>query len=106
MGPAAQRCGEWVSASRTFSAITDHIAIVQREVDIYFLFSFESSMHVPPRPACLLRLLLTAATFSPSRHHHQTWRLRALSPDATAASRCQSRAAFLTVQAPFTAFSL
>ena len=40
-------------------------------------------MHAPPHPACLLGLLLTAATFSPSRHHHQTWRWRALSPYAT-----------------------
>ena len=104
MGPAAQRFGEWASASCTFSAITDLIAAVQREVDI--LCSFLSPcMHVPPPPtACLLRLLLTAAMFSPSRHHQQTWRWRALSPYTTSASRSQSRAACLTVQAPFIAF--
>ena len=39
MGPAAKRFGEWASASRTFSAITDLIAVVQREVDILCLFS-------------------------------------------------------------------
>ena len=107
MGPAAQRLGEWAFASRTFSAITDLIAAVQREVDRLILCSFFSPcMHAPPPPpACLLRLSLTAATFSPSRHHHQTWRWRALSPYATAASRSQSRAACLTVQAPCIAFS-
>ena len=65
---------------------------------------FTPCMHAPLPPACLLRLVLTAATFSPSRHHHQTWRWRALSPYATAASRRQSRAACVTVLAPFTAF--
>ena len=40
VGPAAQRFGEWASASRTFSAITDLIALVQREVDILFVFVF------------------------------------------------------------------
>ena len=39
---------------------------------------FSPCMHAPP-PACLLRLLF-AATFSPSRRHHQTWRWRASSP--------------------------
>ena len=63
-------------------------------------------MHAPSPPACLLRLLLIAATFSPARPHHQTWRWRGLSPYATAPSRSQSRDACLTVQAPFTAFSL
>ena len=49
-----------------------------------FLCSFFCPcMHAPPPPAWLLRLLLTAAMFSPSRHHHQTWRWRALSPYAT-----------------------
>ena len=60
-------------------------------------------MHAPPPPAWLLRLLLAAATFSPSRRHHQTLRWRALSPYATAASPGQSRAACVTVQAPFVA---
>ena len=32
-GPGGQRFGEWASASRTFSAITDLIAVFQREVD-------------------------------------------------------------------------
>ena len=55
-------------------------------------------------------MLSTAATCSPTRHHHQattgSWRWRALSPYATAASQRQSRAACVTVQAPFTACSL
>ena len=73
-GPAAQRFGEWASASRTFSAITDLIAVVQCEVDRLCSF-FNLCKHAPPPPACLvLRLLLTAATVSPSRHHNPTWR--------------------------------
>ena len=104
MGPAAHRFGEWASASRTFSDITDLIADVQCELDRLCSF-FCPCMHAPPPPACLLRLLLTPATFSSSWHHHQTWRWRALSPYATAASRSQSRAACLTVQAPCIAFS-
>ena len=51
-GPAAQRFDEWASASRTFSATTDLIAVVQREVDR--LCSLVSPcMHAPPPPACL-----------------------------------------------------
>ena len=33
VGPATQRLGEWASASRTFSAITDLVDVVQPEVD-------------------------------------------------------------------------
>ena len=40
VGSVTQRFGEWASASRTFSAITDFIAVVQREVDISFVFIF------------------------------------------------------------------
>ena len=105
MGPVAERFREWASASRTFSAITNLIAVVQRELDRLCSFS-SPCMHALPPPACLLRLLLTAATFSPSRHHHQTWRWCAWLPYATAASRRQPRAACVTVQAPFTACSL
>ena len=32
MRPVAQYFGEWASASRTFSTITDVLAVVQREV--------------------------------------------------------------------------
>ena len=39
VGPAAQRFGEWASTSRTLSAITDLIALVQREGDS-FVFIF------------------------------------------------------------------
>ena len=66
MRHVAQRFGEWASASRTFSAITG-------------LFTS-------------LRLCLTAAAISPSRHHHQACRWCGLSPDATATSRRQYRA--------------
>ena len=105
MRPFAQRFGEWASASRTFSAITDLLAVVQREVA-----SCLSSFSCP----CMLRLpaesLSVAATCSPTRHHHQTttgsWRWRALSPYATAASQRQLGAACVTVQAPFTSCSL
>ena len=45
-------------------------------------------------PACLLRFFLfTAATFSPSGHHHQRWRWRAWSSYATVASGRKSRVA-------------
>ena len=40
--PVAQRFGEWVSASRTFAAITDLIAVLQREVDLLFVLIFLS----------------------------------------------------------------
>ena len=33
VGPVAYRFGEWGSALRTFSAITDPITVVQREVE-------------------------------------------------------------------------
>ena len=71
MRPVAQRFGEWGSASSTFSAIPDLLAVVQCEIDILFAF-ISKSMHAPPLPACLLRLFLTSATFSPSRHHYQS----------------------------------
>ena len=107
VGSVTQRFGEWASASCTFSDITDLITVAHREVERLFLCSFSSPcMHAPPSPAYLPRLLLTAATFSPSRHHHQRWRWRALSAYSTAASWRQSRAACVTVRAPFTAGSL
>ena len=102
MAPVAQRFGVWAPASRFFSAITDLVAVVQREVDRLCSFS-SPCMHAPPPPACPLRLLLTAAKFSPSRHH-QTWRWCALLPYATAVSQRQSRATCVTAQAPPTAF--
>ena len=99
MGPAAQRFGEWASAARTFSAITDLIAVVWREADILFVFIL-LSMHACSTSSCLpAEIVDAAATFSPSRHHHQTWRWRALLPYTTAASRHQSRAACVMVQA-------
>ena len=48
MGPAAQRFGEWASASRTFSAITDLFTVVQREVAMLFVLIW----------TCVLNLLL------------------------------------------------
>ena len=38
VGPVAQRGCEWATASRTFSAITDLISVVQHEVDMLFVF--------------------------------------------------------------------
>ena len=87
MSPAAQSFGEWASPPRTFSAITDLIAVVQREADRLFCLFFSPCIYAPSPPACLLRLLMTVATFPPSRHHHRTWRWRASWPYATAASR-------------------
>ena len=52
MGPAAQRFGECASASRTFSAITVLIAVVQREVDKFVVF-IVSSMHACSTSSCL-----------------------------------------------------
>ena len=52
MGPAAERFGEWASASHTFSAITDLIAVVQREVDRLCSF-FCPCMRAPPSTSCL-----------------------------------------------------
>ena len=64
MRPVAQRFGEWASASRTFSVITDLVAIVQRGVDRLFALIFETMiMHACMFHLLLLRLLLTAATF-------------------------------------------
>ena len=40
VGPVAQRFGEWASALRTFSAITDLIAVVQRGVGRLIVFIF------------------------------------------------------------------
>ena len=52
MGPAAQRFGVWASASRTFSAITDLIAVFQREVDRLCSF-FSPCMHACSTSSCL-----------------------------------------------------
>ena len=40
VGPVAQRFGEWASASRTFSTITDFVAVVQRGVNTLLVFIF------------------------------------------------------------------
>ena len=45
----AQRFGEWGSASRTSSTITDLLAVVQREFAKLLVFIFWS-MHAPPPP--------------------------------------------------------
>ena len=52
MDPATQRFGEWAFASRIFSAITDLIAVVQREVHRSSLFLFYS-MHACSTSSCL-----------------------------------------------------
>ena len=53
MGPATQRFGEWGSASRTFSAITDLIAVVQREVDRLLIVFIFLSLHACSTSSCL-----------------------------------------------------
>ena len=60
----AQRFGEWASASRTFSAITDLIAVVQREVDRCFVFIFQS-MHLPAGIAVDCSYVLAAKASPP-----------------------------------------
>ena len=52
--PVVQRFVQWTSASCIFSAITDLLAVVQREV-ARLLVPTLKSMHAPPLPACLLR---------------------------------------------------
>ena len=52
MGAVAQRFGEYAPASRTFSAIADLIAVVQREVYRWFVFIF-MSMHAYSTSSCL-----------------------------------------------------
>ena len=107
MGRAAQRCGEWASASRTFSAMTGLIAVVQREVHSLCSF-FSPCMHAPPPPgpACMLRLLLTAATFLAVKASPPDVEMARLVALRYAVSRRQSRAACVTVHALFTSFSL
>ena len=70
MRPVAQRVGEWASASRTFSAITDLLASFGVGL-LSWLPSFSNlrMLHLL-LPACLLRYS-TEATFSPTRHHHR-----------------------------------
>ena len=50
VGPVAQLFGGGASASRTFSAITDLIAVAHREVDRLCQFS-STCVHAPPPPA-------------------------------------------------------
>ena len=40
VGPSTQRFGDWASASRTFYAINDLIAVAQRVVDVLFMLIF------------------------------------------------------------------
>ena len=52
MGPPAQRFREWASASSTFSAKTDLIAVLQSEVDMLFVLISET-MHACSTSSCL-----------------------------------------------------
>ena len=52
VGPVAQRFGEGASTSRTFSAITDLIAVVQREADRLFVSIFQP-MYACSTSSCL-----------------------------------------------------
>ena len=69
MRPVGQRVGEWAFSSRTFSAITDLLALDKHEVAEKRALIFYS-MHVPPPLACLLRFIdcnyLLADKASPS----------------------------------------
>ena len=62
MGPVAQRFGEWASASRTFSAITDLIAVGQREVDRLCAFS-SPCMHACSTSPCLPAEILVDCSY-------------------------------------------
>ena len=50
MSPTAQRFGEWASDSGTFSAINDHIAVVQRVVHRLFVLISWSLPACPTSP--------------------------------------------------------
>ena len=52
MGTAAQRFGEWTSASHTLSTITHLIAVVLRGIDGLFAFIFYST-HACSTSSCL-----------------------------------------------------
>ena len=52
VGSVAQRFGEWASASRTFSAVTDLLAAVEREVATY-LACLHFLVHARPTSCCL-----------------------------------------------------
>ena len=89
MRPAAKRFGEWASASRVFSAIT-HLSLTSLpsfsgKLIIYF---FHFLVRACSTSSCLPAEVVVWCnyTFSPSRHHHQTWRWRALAPYGSAAS--------------------
>ena len=106
MGPVTQtHFGEWASASRTFVAITDLMAVVQREVDMFFVLIFESmhacsnSYFMPAEVDCSY---VNAVRASPP----DVVMARVVALCATAASRRPSRPACATVKAPFTACSV
>ena len=66
MGPAAQRFGEWASASHTFSAITDFITVVPREADRrLFVHVLVHCIHAPPPPVCLLTIVVDCSYVLP-----------------------------------------
>ena len=104
MGPAAQRFGEWASASRTFSAITDLIAVVQREVNRLFKFHF--LVHACSTSSCLPAEIIVDCSYvlavraSPPPDLEMAHALRYGGESASV------RAACVTVQAPFIAFCL
>ena len=111
MSPVAQRFGEWASTSRTFTAITDLLTVVQREgARLPALFSRPCAL---PLSSCLpscVAILSTAATISPTRQNHQTTtdleRWCILPSYATEASQRPLRSSPVTVQAPLTSCSL
>ena len=105
MRPVAKRFSERVSPrAPSLPTPTSSPSMSVRLMDCLCLHF--RSMHAPPPATCLTRLQLTAAAFSPLRHHRQMWRWRALWPYSTAVCRHQSFAACAMVKAPVTAWSL
>ena len=103
---AAQRFGEWASASRTFSSITDLLVVVQREVDRLFKLHFlvracsTSSSCLPDEIVVDCSYVLAVKASPPDV---EMARLVALRYGGESVS---VRAACVTLQAPFTACSL
>ena len=106
VGPVAQRFGEGASTSRTFSAITDLIAVVQREADRLFVSIFQP-MYACSTSSCLpAGIVVDSSYILAFEASPPDVEMARLSPYVTATSRRQSRAACVMVQAPFIACSV
>ena len=106
MDPATQRFGEWAFASRIFSAITDLIAVVQREVDMLFVFIFVS-MHACSTSSCMPVEIVVDCSYvlAIKASPPEVEMARLVAPRYGGESE-SVRAACLKVQTPFTAYSL